>query len=183
MSPLFPVPAADFDHPLAMLAACHERIADQCATLLRLVEYVSEHGADDQARQAARNVMRYFDVAGPHHHADEESELFPGLLAAAGARASGVGDLVQRLCADHRVLEGQWAALRAVLHPLSSGESVVLPQTLVDGFVTHYRQHLALEDAQLLPLATALLPAATLAGIGAAMAERRGVRPQGTQSA
>jgi len=183
MSSLFPSRNAGFDHPLDILAACHERIADQCSTLLRLVVHVSEHGADEQASQAARNVMRYFDVAGPHHHADEESDLFPSLLAAAGARASGVGDLVKRLCADHRVLEGQWAALRAVLHPLSSGEAVALPQTLVEGFVTRYREHIALEEAQLLPRATALLPAATLSLIGTAMAARRGVRPQVTRPA
>ena len=71
------IPGAGFDAPLAMLATCHERGERQCATLLRLVAHLREHGADAQAREAATAVMRYFDRASPDHHADEETDLFP----------------------------------------------------------------------------------------------------------
>lgn len=64
--------AAGFDAPLDMLSACHGRIEKQCATLRRLPAHLAEHGADVDARQAAANVVRYFDTAGRDHHADEE---------------------------------------------------------------------------------------------------------------
>ena len=54
-------PAAGFEVPLEMLAACHGRVEAQCATLRRLVAHLAAHGADEQARDAARAVMRYFD--------------------------------------------------------------------------------------------------------------------------
>ena len=56
MSHAFPghhAPSAGFEVPLQMLAACHERVHSQCATLLRLVPHVAEHGSDLAAQQAA----------------------------------------------------------------------------------------------------------------------------------
>ena len=50
---LFANAAADFDHPLEMLAACHDRIEERCALLHRLSQHLEEAGADSQARQAA----------------------------------------------------------------------------------------------------------------------------------
>lgn len=58
-------PAPSFDESIEMLRACHERIAAQCSTIDKFVAHLPLHGADTQARQAARNIMRYFHVAGP----------------------------------------------------------------------------------------------------------------------
>jgi hypothetical protein len=66
---------ANFDHPLEMLTACHERIEAQCETLRRLAEHMPRHGCDAQAQQAASNVMRYFDSAVRHHREDDEPNL------------------------------------------------------------------------------------------------------------
>src|SRR5215472_17762851 len=76
----FPDPAASFEAPLEMLAACHDRMRDRCATLLRLRPHVAAKGADAAASSAARSVIRYFDSAARDHHADEEQDLFPALL-------------------------------------------------------------------------------------------------------
>ena len=43
-------PAVGFEVPLEMLAACHLRVQDQCATLLRLVPHSAAHGSDRPAR-------------------------------------------------------------------------------------------------------------------------------------
>jgi hypothetical protein len=48
-------PAAGFDEPFAMLGACHERVRRSLALLQRLVEHAAAHGADAQARDAARD--------------------------------------------------------------------------------------------------------------------------------
>ncbi len=81
LSSLTAAPAAGFEQPFEMLEACHERVQRMLALLGRLREHLASHGADEQARQAARDVMRYFDQAAPEHHRDEELHVFPPLLA------------------------------------------------------------------------------------------------------
>jgi hypothetical protein len=57
-------PAASLDQPFELLAGCHDRVRRSLALLQRLVEHVRAHGADAQARSAADDVLRYFDIAG-----------------------------------------------------------------------------------------------------------------------
>ena len=74
-------PGVGFEAPFEMLDACHERVERMLRLLGKIREHVQTHGADTQARDAARDVMRYFDQAGPHHHEDEERHVFPPLRA------------------------------------------------------------------------------------------------------
>ena len=64
--------AVDFEHPIEMLVHAHDYFAHHCRTLRGLCEHLALHGADKPARQAAENVMRYFDTAGGAHYEDEE---------------------------------------------------------------------------------------------------------------
>ena len=98
-----------------MLLACHERVQRSLDLLLRLQAHVATQGADGQARDAARDVLRYFDLAGPQHHADEERHVLPRL------RTAGLGALADRLAADHAEMERQWRALRPALAGLAAG--------------------------------------------------------------
>src|SRR4051794_27833306 len=100
-------PAPDFDHPLELLAACHERIADRIDTLERLIAHLPEHGCDEQAQQAAANVIRYFDSAGEHHHEDEERDLFPAIERASGENRDAL-TLIARLREDHTKMRALW---------------------------------------------------------------------------
>ena len=169
-------PHASFEAPLEMLAACHHRIERQCNTLRRLVAHVAEHGVDVQAQEAAQAVMRYFDQAAVDHHADEEQDLFPALLESmAGSDAVCLRELVAQLTHQHRELETRWQALRRVLARVAAGEPVTLDPALVHGLVTAYEQHLAREDAELLPMAARLIGDAALQQIGRAMRLRRGI--------
>jgi len=89
---------AGAEAPLEMLSACHLRIERQCATLRRLVPHLAAHGATEDARTAAANVMRYFDSSALQHHADEEEDLFPALeRIAAGTSARLASDDVEAL--------------------------------------------------------------------------------------
>lgn len=164
--------APDFDHPLEMLRACHERIEDRCDLLHRLLAHLATSGCDDQARQAAASVLRYFDSAGEHHHQDEERNLFPVLLARDPDAAAA---LVQTLCEEHVAMRAAWQALRTALTQLADGVAVTLPAEDVARFTSLYRDHMQREEAQLLSLAERILDAESLAAIGGAMAERRGV--------
>ena len=69
---LHAAPGAGFDQPFEMLLACHERVERMLGLLERLAQHLAEHGCTPDAAQAARDVMRYFDIAGPAHHEDEE---------------------------------------------------------------------------------------------------------------
>lgn len=169
-------PAATFEAPLEMLAACHGRIERQCATLRRLVPHVAAHGSDTGAREAAQAVMRYFDQAAVQHHADEEEDLFPALLEAmAGSDAVCLRDLTEQLRQQHRELEAHWRALRAVLARIAAGDAVALDAALVERLVVAYEQHLQRENDELLPMAERLIDDATLQRIGRAMRLRRGI--------
>jgi hemerythrin-like domain-containing protein len=166
--------AADFDHPLEMLAACHDRIEERCDLLQRLIGHLRERGADSEARQAATNVIRYFDTAGENHHRDEEDDLFPRLAACDPEAAE---PLVARLLGEHREMRAAWASLRATLSRVATGESVLLEGGEVDRFSALYRGHIDLEERELLPLAERSLGPDALAATGEAMARRRGVKP------
>jgi hemerythrin-like domain-containing protein len=169
-------PAAGFEAPLEMLAACHLRIEAQCNTLRRLVPHVGAHGADAQAREAATAVMRYFDTAARHHHADEENDLFPALIESiAGSDAVCLRDLTSALTADHRELERLWRPVRDALEQLAGGYATALPAEPVQAFLDLNARHIAREEAELLPMAKRLLGDAELDRIGQAMRLRRGV--------
>jgi len=113
-----------FDEPIAMLRACHERITRQCDTLERLLPHLEANGSDEPARQAAAAVLRYFTLAGPHHHADEERDLFPRLLATAtGEDAQRTALVVASMLAEHREMERLWALLGPALEGVTSGET------------------------------------------------------------
>lgn len=173
---LFNSPAAGFDQPLAVLRACHERIQRQCQTLQRLEAHLAEHGADEPARQAAQAVLRYFDIAGAHHHADEEHDLFPLLRVHASASGpASITTAIAQLEQDHRRMEQAWAALRTALLRLAEGDAAAYSAAQVHEFVALYRQHIELEERAVYDPGEPLLTTAELAQLGRAMAERRGV--------
>lgn len=176
-------PAVGFDTPLAMLAQCHARFEQQCSTLQRLAAHLPQHGADAQAQQAAAAVMRYFDTAARHHHEDEEQDLLPGMIEAmAGSDAVCLRELSDTLAAQHRRLEALWAEVRSELLPIGTGAAdggagrpPSLDAAAVAALVNGYREHIALEEAQLLPMAARLLDDAALRRMGSAMRRRRGI--------
>ena len=175
-------PAAGFEVPLEMLAACHLRVQSQCAALHRLVPHVREHGADGQAREAAAAVMRYFDTSARDHHADEEVDLFPALIESmAGSDAVCLRELTASLTTDHRELERRWRGLRGALVALATGGAATLEANDVQAFVDLYEQHVAREEAELLPMARRLLSDAELDRIGLAMRARRGAPQAGSR--
>lgn len=174
--PGFDTPAAGFEVPLEMLSACHGRVERQCQTMLRLVPHFAANGPDQAAREAARNVMRYFDTSARDHHADEEQDLFPALLRTAPeAELARLGELIDTLRAQHRALEQAWLQLRPKLEGISLGRTPELNANEVGRLVDLYTSHIAREEEELLPLATRLLDAAQLDTVGRAMRLRRGI--------
>jgi len=106
------------DDPMALLLACHEKVRHFTDLAVRLHQHVQVKGPDGQAQEAARAVLRYFNVAAPLHHADEEVDLFPALLALGDADLTHTA---KRLHAEHAALDAMWAALDSVLQQVAAG--------------------------------------------------------------
>jgi len=175
---LHAAPAAGFDQPFEMLGACHERVRRSLALLERLAEYLLTHEADEPARRAAADVLRYFDVAAPAHHEDEERHVLPVL------RASGDPVLVvlaDRLHDDHERMAAAWARARTGLAALAAGAAAGTgPGSGAEAwraFAALYEDHLAAEDGVAFPEAAARVPAPAVRAMGQEMAARRGVAP------
>lgn len=166
---------ATFEEPFDMLHACHERVHRMLALLARLREHLRTHGADDQAQQAARDVVRYFDQAAPNHHQDEELHVFPPLLAQGNAEVAAA---VERLRADHRQMETAWPKARAVLQRVSEGQGEppgAADDAALDVFAGLYGEHIQIEEGLVYPAAQSLLDDATTEAMGREMMRRRGV--------
>jgi hemerythrin-like domain-containing protein len=176
MNELFPSPAADFDHPIEILEGCHQRIRRNCTLVERIARHLGNRGADDEARQAAHTVMRYFDEAGRNHHRDEEDDLFPAMARSArGGDCALVAAVVERLRLEHTQLEAAWRDMRTRLEAVADGARSGITHAEAQAFARAYERHMEIEEATLFPLARRLLDAATVAEVGAAMAARRQV--------
>jgi hemerythrin-like domain-containing protein len=163
--------APGYDDPLGMLSACHRRIERQLAMLARLQRHLPEHGCDTDSRAAARGILKYFDTAAVHHHADEEASVFPRLLAAAPVATALVADLSR----DHRRLAAGWRHLRPSLAAIAAGARANLAPGEVAAVRRAYDTHIAREESELIPLAQRLFGSETLAEVSLEMARRRGV--------
>lgn len=167
---------ATFEQPYEMLEACHERVHRMLALLRRLVEHLPLHGADAQAQQAARDIMRYFDQAAPQHHKDEELHVFPPLLAQGVPRTV---EAVRRLQADHEQMESRWPAARRVLDAIAQGTLAGLTEAdeaALEAFAGLYADHIVAEEQLVYPAALAIASAQDIQAMGQEMAQRRGVR-------
>jgi len=170
-------PGVGFEAPFEMLGACHERVLRMLQLLARLRGHVETHGADTQARNAARDVMRYFDQAGPLHHEDEERHVFPPLLAQSDPAVLAV---VMRLQQDHREMAVLWALVRSALNTLHEAAEAwagfsAQDQQRFDTYDALYRRHLRDEDQVVYPAARRLMQAQALQAMSADMMTRRGL--------
>lgn len=174
---LHAAPAAGFDQPFEMLVACHQRVQRMLSLLERLSSHLGKTGNDSSAQQAARDVMRYFDVAGAAHHLDEEHHIFPTL------RALGEPDLsslVERLEQEHQAMTAQWNVIRADLLQIANGPLVVGSDEQMAArwatFASLYRNHIIAEETQAYPAARMHLDDLKQAEMGREMARRRGAK-------
>lgn len=177
--PGFATPAAGFEAPFEMLEACHERVQRMLGLLRKLADYLSEHPRDAQAKQAAQDVMRYFDLAAPLHHQDEEMHVFPAIERQGDAALCAV---VARLRQDHQAMEVTWQAVRGVLQ--SVVDSAPTQQQAFDAealqslarFLALYQDHMASENELVFPAAQQQLTGEELKNMSQDMMTRRSVR-------
>ncbi len=174
--PGFDAPAVGFEQPYEMLEACHGRVQRTLDLLGRLLDYSGERGQDAQSRSAAADVLRYFDLAAPLHHQDEEQHVFPPLLAGGDAALRAH---VQQLQAEHEEMGRLWALIRApLLRWRDGGDDAgdrpdAALRAAAQRFAALYAGHIPREEQLVFPAARAAMDAATLARMGAEMQARR----------
>ena len=172
--PGFESPAVGFEQPFEMLEACHGRVQRSLALLQKLLAYVQTTGHDQQTQSAAKDVLRYFDLAAPLHHDDEELNIFPVVLAGGGANAISA---VETLLRDHQAMHALWQRLREVLvawsQPGATAPASESMQALVADFVAGYASHIRTEEDLVYPQARALMSPGQIAEIGQQMRARR----------
>jgi pyridoxamine 5'-phosphate oxidase len=173
-----PDTAPGFDQPISVLKHCHDRIRKQLATMQKLPEHLARHGADEEARQAAQAVIKYFDKAAPLHHADEEENLVPMLQAMAqGEDAATLAELVPVILHDHDQMDAMWQGLHEQLAAIADGSAASLSAQDVQRFAERYTAHMESEEGRIAPMAKRLFSAAQMAQLGEAMQVRRGILP------
>lgn len=166
-------PGSSYAAPFELLAACHERVARSLALLQRLVDHVDANGVDPTAAAAAADVLRYFDLAAPLHHEDEERHVFP---AVAGDAA--LAPVCARLVAEHRAIAAQWALLRPLLASAAAALAdidVGALRTEAAAFVALHDAHLRTEDELVFPRARQNLTPQQRTAMSTEMAARRGL--------
>ena len=168
--------APDFDQPIAVLKHCHGRIRKQLATLDKLLAHLPEFGADEQARQAAAAVLKYFEKAAHLHHDDEEQDLIPMLRAVAqGEDAATLQALAPVILQDHKDMDAMWQDLHEQLAAIAEGAAAMLSAGAVQRFVQRYTSHMEREEGVIAPMALRLFSPAQMAQLGTAMQRRRGL--------
>lgn len=165
-----------FEQPFALLEACHDRVRRSLDLLRRLVEHLQTVGHDADARSAAHDVWRYFEIAAPAHHADEELHLLPRL------RESGdlwLADMARRLQTDHDALRDVWAQLGPLLREVHESVSALSAHSLdalhahTGQFVAIHERHLRLEDSFVFPAVQERMHSDELTAMGREMQRRR----------
>jgi pyridoxamine 5'-phosphate oxidase len=184
MNDFLPDTAPGFDQPIAVLKHCHGRIRKQLATLDRLLSHLPEHGADEQARQAASAVLKYFEKAAHLHHDDEEQDLIPMLRAVAqGDDAATLQALVPVILQDHKDMDALWQDLHEQLTGIADGSATLLSTSAVQRFTQRYTAHMEREESTMAPMALRLFSSEQMRRLGDAMQRRRGIGTDSTTGA
>ncbi len=159
-----------FEQPIEMLLACHDRMRRQCQTLQNIRDHLREHGFDAEVRKASQQVLRYFTIAAPQHHADEENDLFPLLRE----RVPDLEPALAALAKQHMALEHSWSELEPYLDGDITAADLERMLSLVDDFCASYKGHLDYEENMIFPQATKVLSEQDQLELGRRMARRHG---------
>ena len=164
--------------PREALGQCHlciavmlDRLEALAAELAGPLPGATPDGLPDRARALVAEIDEALGV----HMADEETDVFPAVLAAADspARRAQAFELVSSLLVEHRELAELWHALRIPLLALGSGVTVAFPGGTAADFLVLVRRHLEREGIELAEIVGVIDPARAQE-IAVAIAHRHG---------
>jgi hemerythrin-like domain-containing protein len=149
-------PAPESDAPLDQFSQCHSGILQHLGELGELPALLEPA---TRARRIASQTLDFFRAAVYEHHAEEERELFPAVLASAeeGQERDYVRGIVDRLTREHRQVEAAWVRLEPGLKDVARGRDSELNGVEVGSLVAVYRAHADYEEKVFLPLSQQIL--------------------------
>ena len=139
------------------LDACHQQIHQQLAELADLLERLETSSDSPHCRQKAKTIEAFFSEVARPHHAEEEKNIFPVLLASDNAE---LVQAVRTLQQDHGWIEQNWLELAPMLRALAQGEDWADMAELkhnAEVFVSLCHDHIVLEETLIYPEAKARL--------------------------
>ena len=157
--------------PIEHLFACHRRIEDRLSILERAGEHIEL--APGEALTAITNSLRFMDTSGVLHTVDEEQSIFPRLRSHLTADELAYLDELE---SQHREADRVYESLKGVVTELTQSQTPELIhqyRDLVKRLAHAYRDHIASEDATLLPIGRRVLNGSELAEIQSEMRGRR----------
>lgn len=142
--------------PIDDFSQCHVGILGHLESLGSLPELLAPAA---RARQIAADAVGFFRDAVFEHHAEEEKELFPAVLASAvrGEERDKVQQLVDALTAEHRRVEAAWTRLEPKLKAVAKGHETDVAPADIQALVESYQAHARFEEAVFLPLSQKIL--------------------------
>jgi hemerythrin-like domain-containing protein len=142
--------------PIDDFSQCHAGILKQLQALDALPELLEPAA---RARQIAADTVSFFREAVFEHHAEEERELFPAVLASSreGAERDKVQAIITELTAEHRQVEAAWSKLEPRLKAVAKGHASAIDGADIAELVRSYQVHARYEEEVFLPLSKAIL--------------------------
>jgi len=142
--------------PIDDFSQCHVGIV---AHLKSLGELPALLEPAQRARAIAAETLKFFRDSVYEHHAEEERELFPAVLASAvkGEERDKVQSLVNMLTAEHRKVESAWTKLEPRLKAIAKGHDADIDGAEISLLVQTYLAHARLEEEVFLPLSQTIL--------------------------
>jgi|CXWL01.1.fsa_nt_gi hemerythrin-like domain-containing protein len=135
------------------LDRAHRAALEMLDNFDRLLAHLDDKGLDDAARASAAAIMEFFAGPAQDHHAEEEAQVFPGLLASGDVELVGY---VHRLQQDHGWLEEDWHELAPQIEAIAQGYNwydLSMLRHALPVFTALYHEHIALEESLIYPAA------------------------------
>jgi hemerythrin-like domain-containing protein len=115
--------------------------------------------ASTARRESAGRIIQFFDDVVTTHHREEETDLFPAVLADAigDEERTKVARLIDQLVNEHRRVEREYAHLLPYLADITHDGKAPLDASATATLVTDYLAHARFEEEAFLPLAQTIL--------------------------
>ncbi len=174
-------PESSFQDPIGLLTDCHRRVEKFLSVIVKVGAQIQSGSLMAEQHAALDTALRYFREAAPKHTADEEESLFPRLRSLHDPELQAVLKQVEALQRDHAEAEkshvevdrlGQAWLADGTLSPVDAERF----QRLVTVLAELYPTHIAIEEGEVFPAATAALGKLQLQAMGEEMAARRALK-------
>lgn len=167
-----------FEAPLELLVSCHDKILLFSSALDKLSQALKEDGWNSQHKASAEQIRRYFNIAGPEHHLDEEKHLFPAIIALdpefKQPQSLEIVQLINRLIKEHVETDVLWESLDTMLAEQSEDFDTL--EELARQFALDMHEHARIENEIVFPFVKTHINDTELKKMGAEIAQRRGVK-------